>query len=297
MLKGVPDNFHELTDIQDVILYGEYTLKDSTESYSILSIGAAAVLQSSTGFYDKMHIYAPKRIGRVNIANPAGAFRSDSLYISAIYQVDQSSYDRDMVYIPIDVARKLFDYPTQATSIEIKLEADADEAATLKLLQSSVGPQYIAKNRIMQQASVYKMVNMEKWITFVLLTFILIIAAFNVISSLSLLIIEKNDSIHTFRNLGASDQQISRIFITEGILISLAGAVAGIIIGIILCFLQQEFGIIKLSGNPNAVIVQSYPVRLLWSDIVVVFGLVSVVGLLTSLVTAVLMRSRLKRQS
>lgn len=244
-----------------------------------------------------MHIYAPKRIGRVNIANPAGAFRSDSLYISAIYQVDQSSYDRDMVYIPIDVARKLFDYPTQATSIEIKLEADADEAATLKLLQSSVGPQYIAKNRIMQQASVYKMVNMEKWITFVLLTFILIIAAFNVISSLSLLIIEKNDSIHTFRNLGASDQQISRIFITEGILISLAGAVAGIIIGIILCFLQQEFGIIKLSGNPNAVIVQSYPVRLLWSDIVVVFGLVSVVGLLTSLVTAVLMRSRLKRQS
>ena len=149
----------------------------------------------------------------------------------------------------------------------------------------------------MQQASVYKMVNMEKWITFVLLTFILIIAAFNVISSLSLLIIEKNDSIHTFRNLGASDQQISRIFITEGILISLAGAVAGIIIGIILCFLQQEFGIIKLSGNPNAVIVQSYPVRLLWSDIVVVFGLVSVVGLLTSLVTAVLMRSRLKRQS
>lgn len=297
MLKGVPDNFHELTDIQDVILYGEYTLKDSTENYSILSIGAAAGLQSSTGFYDKMHIYAPKRIGRVNIANPAGAFRSDSLYISAIYQVDQSSYDRDMVYIPIDVARKLFDYPTQATSIEIKLEADADEAATLKLLQSSVGPQYIAKNRIMQQASVYKMVNMEKWITFVLLTFILIIAAFNVISSLSLLIIEKNDSIHTFRNLGASDQQISRIFITEGILISLAGAVAGIIIGIILCFLQQEFGIIKLSGNPNAVIVQSYPVRLLWSDIVVVFGLVSVVGLLTSLVTAVLMRSRLKRQS
>jgi len=141
------------------------------------------------------------------------------------------------------------------------------------------------------------MVNMEKWITFVLLTFILIIAAFNVISSLSLLIIEKNDSIHTFRNFGASDQQISRIFITEGILISLAGAVAGIIIGIILCFLQQEFGIIKLSGNPNAVIVQSYPVRLLWSDIVVVFGLVSVVGLLTSLVTAVLMRSRLKRQS
>ena len=96
MLKGVPDNFHELTDIQDVILYGEYTLKDSTENYSILSIGAAAGLQSSTGFYDKMHIYAPKRIGRVNIANPAGAFRSDSLYISAIYQVE-SFTRREMV--------------------------------------------------------------------------------------------------------------------------------------------------------------------------------------------------------
>ena len=147
---------------------------------------------------------------------------------------------------------------------------------------------------MMQQASVYKMVNMEKWITFILLAFILIIAAFNVISSLSLLIIEKNDSIRTFRNLGATNKQISQIFITEGILISLTGAIAGIILGIILCLLQQELGIIKLAGDANAVIVQSYPIRLLWSDIIIVFGLVAVVGLITSLVTAFLMRSRLK---
>ena len=293
-LKGVPEEFDKLTDIQDVIRYGDYALKDSIDNYTIISIGVAAGLQSGIGFFDKLLLYAPKRQGRVNLANPSGAFRSDSSYISAIYQVDQNTYDKDMVYVHIDVARKLFDYTTQATGIEIKLKPNAHEPSIINTIQSLLGNNYIVKNRMMQQASVYKMVNMEKWITFILLAFILIIAAFNVISSLSLLIIEKNDSIRTFRNLGATNKQISQIFITEGILISLTGAIAGIILGIILCLLQQELGIIKLAGDANAVIVQSYPIRLLWSDIIIVFGLVAVVGLITSLVTAFLMRSRLK---
>lgn len=147
----------------------------------------------------------------------------------------------------------------------------------------------------MQQASSFKMINMEKWVTFLLLTFILVITAFNVISSLSLLIMEKNDNIRTFKHLGASNRQISRIFITEGILITLSGAILGIILGVILCILQQELGLIKLSAEAGTVIVDSYPVKLIWSDVLIVFALVSIVGLITSLITALLMRSRLHR--
>ena len=147
----------------------------------------------------------------------------------------------------------------------------------------------------MQQASSFKMINMEKWVTFLLLTFILVITAFNVISSLSLLIMEKDDNIRTFKHLGASNRQISRIFITEGILITLSGAILGIILGVILCILQQELGLIKLSAEAGTVIVDSYPVKLIWSDVLIVFALVCIVGLITSLITALLMRSRLHR--
>lgn len=293
-IKGVNDDYNTFSGIEDVILYGNYGLTDDSTHYAILSIGVASGLQSPNGFFDYMKLYAPKREGKVNIANPMGAFRTDSLYVSAIYQTDQNTYDRDMVYIPISVARQLLHYTTEATAIEVKLAENVDETAIIRQIETAIGKEYTVKNRLMQQASVYKMINAEKWVTFLLLTFILVIAAFNVISSLSLLIIEKDESIRTFRTMGATNSQISRIFITEGLLISLAGAVGGIIIGVILCLIQQECGVIKLAGDSNTMIVNSYPVQVVGSDILIVFGLVAVVGLATSLVTALLMRSRLK---
>lgn len=293
-VKGVPEDFNKLTDIEDVILYGNYALSDSSAGYAILSIGVAGSLHSSNGFFDYMRLYVPKRKGNINPVYPAKAFRTDSLYISAIYQADQSSYDRDMVYIPIDAARRLFDYTTEATHIEVKPTKNADETAIIKRIESALGNNYSVKDRLQQQATAFKMVNMEKWVTFLLLSFILIIAAFNVISSLSLLIIEKDESIRTFHNIGATNRQISMIFITEGLLISLTGAIIGIAIGVILCLMQQELGLIKLAGDSETIIVDSYPVKLLWSDLTIVFALVSAVGVLTSFITATLMRSRLK---
>ena len=229
------------------------------------------------------------------MANPTGAFRVDSLYISAIFQTEQYTYDQDLVFVPIDVTRKLFDYDTQATSIEVKLAKNTDETVVMSHICHTLGEQFHVKNRLMQQASSFKMINMEKWVTFLLLTFILAITAFNVISSLSLLIIEKDENIRTFKNLGATNLQISKIFITEGILITLSGAILGIILGIILCILQQELGLLKLSAEAGTVIVNSYPIKLIWSDVLIVLALVIVVGLITSLVTALLMRSRLHR--
>lgn len=293
-LKGIPDNYNNFCNLNNAILYGDFTLQDSLNRYAILSIGAAGHLQSGAGFFDYLNIYAPKRTGRVNLANPSGAFKTDSLYVSAIFQTQQYTYDQNFIFVPIEVTKKLFDYDTQATSIEVKLRNGSNEADIMKEIQHALGNQFSVKNRIMQQASSFKMINMEKWVTFLLLSFILVISAFNVISSLSLLIIEKSDNIRTFKYLGATNRQVANIFISEGILITLSGAALGIITGVILCLIQQQFGIIKLSAEAGTVIVDSYPVKLIWSDVIIVFGMVSVVGLITSLFTALLMRSKLR---
>ena len=215
--------------------------------------------------------------------------------MAGVFQVQQKSYDQDLIYVPIDLARELFDYDTQATQVELKLAPGAHERQVMQQASQALGPGYTVKNRLMQQASSFKMVNMEKWITFLLLAFILVIATFNVISTLSLLIIEKDESIRTLRSLGATNKQITRIFVIEGWLIALLGAVAGVILGLALCLCQQQYGWLKLSSSTDAVIVQAYPVQVMWSDVLVVFLLVAAVGLLTSLVTSLTMRRRLEK--
>jgi ABC-type lipoprotein release transport system permease subunit len=170
----------------------------------------------------------------------------------------------------------------------------ANEQQVMQLISHVLGKGYQVKNRLMQQREAYRLVNIEKWMAFLLLAFILIIATFNVISTLSLLIIEKDDSIATMRALGANDRQISRIFVLQGWLITLAGAVTGIVIGLILCLCQQQFGLLRLSGDPANMIISAYPVVVEWTDILVTLALVAAVGLLTSMVTALIMRRLLK---
>lgn len=293
-VKGVPAEYDSVTSVSKTLLEGEFMLDDGMSKYAVLSVGAALQLHARPGFYAQMRLYAPQRQGSVNLANPAGSFRADSLFVSGVYQVEQSDYDRDMIMIPLDMAKYLFDYESEASEIEIRLGGRADEASVMRTLQSALGDGYSVKNRLMQQASAFRMVNIEKWVSFLLLGFIMVIATFNVISTLSLLIIEKDESIRTFRNLGASDKQISRIFVTEGWLISLTGAVFGIALGLALCWLQQTFGLITLSGASDTMIVRTYPVQIVWSDVLVVFALVAAVGLLTSVVTSSIMRRRLR---
>lgn len=293
-VKGVPAEYDSVTSVSKTLLEGEFMLDDGMSKYAVLSVGAALQLHARPGFYAQMRLYAPQRQGSVNLANPAGSFRADSLFVSGVYQVEQSDYDRDMIMIPLDMAKYLFDYESEASEIEIRLGGRADETSVMHTLQSALGDGYSVKNRLMQQASAFRMVNIEKWVSFLLLGFIMVIATFNVISTLSLLIIEKDESIRTFRNLGASDKQISRIFVTEGWLISLTGAVLGIALGLALCWLQQTFGLITLSGASDTMIVRTYPVQIVWSDVLVVFALVAAVGLLTSVVTSSIMRRRLR---
>ena len=293
-LKGVPDDYNRMNGMDSVIVDGEWKLRDQVSKYAVAGAGPAVRLCVRPEFMGMVRLYAPQRQGRVNIANPMGAFRQDSLFVSGVFQLQQNSYDADLIYVPLDMARELFDYETEATQIELKLMPGANEQQVMQLISHVLGKGYQVKNRLMQQREAYRLVNIEKWMAFLLLAFILIIATFNVISTLSLLIIEKDDSIATMRALGANDRQISRIFVLQGWLIALAGAVTGIVIGLILCLCQQQFGLLRLSGDPANMIISAYPVVVEWTDILVTLALVAAVGLLTSMVTALIMRRRLK---
>ena len=293
-LKGVPDGYDSLTNIRSTIIDGKYLLDDGISQYSVIAIGPALSLNVRPDYLKMVSLSTPRRRGNINLANPATALRSDSVFVSGVFQIEQNKYDRNTMFVSIEMARRLFDYTTQATAVELRLAPGANEPAVLSALNDALGEQYVVKIRLMQQAEAFRMVNIEKWVTFLLLGFILVIATFNVIGALSLLIIEKTDSIDTFRNLGASNKLISRIFVMEGWVISLTGAVLGIALGLLLCLLQEHFGLIEMQGNAATLIITAYPVAVQWTDVLVVLALSVAVGALTSLVTKLIMRRKLR---
>lgn len=293
-LKGVPNGYDSLTNIRSTIIDGKYLLDDGISQYSVIAIGPALSLNVRPDYLKMVSLYTPRRRGNINLANPATALRSDSVFVSGVFQIEQNKYDRSTMFVSIEMARRLFDYTTQATAVELRLAPGANEPAVMAALNDALGEQYVVKNRLMQQAEAFRMVNIEKWVTFLLLGFILVIATFNVIGALSLLIIEKTDSIDTFRNLGASNKLISRIFVMEGWVISLTGTVLGIALGLVLCLLQEHFGLIEMQGNAATLIITAYPVAVQWTDVLVVLALSVAVGALTSLVTKLIMRRKLR---
>ena len=293
-VKGVPENYDSLTSIRQAILDGHYMLTDGISEYTVMGVGPALTLNVRPDYLKMVSLYAPRRRGNINLSNPATAFRADSVFAAAVFQIEQKKYDNDLMYVSIGLARRLFDYDTQATSVELRLQPNANEADVMKALRERLGSGYDVKNRLMQQADAFKMINIEKWVTFLLLAFILVIATFNVIGALSLLIIEKNDGIATLRNLGATDKQITKIFVLEGWLISLTGAVVGVIVGLLLCTLQEQFGLITMHGNTATLIVKAYPVAVQLTDVIVVLALTGVIGTFTSLVTTLIMRRILR---
>lgn len=293
MIKGVPDEYEYTTNLKSIIIDGDFYLIDSVASYATLSVGAAIGLGATPNIYRYLGIYMPKRKGRVNVANPMTAFRSDSLIVAGVYQVEQAEYDADMVILPFKNAARLLDYNNEATAIEVKLLPSAKVSVAMEKIQNHLGDKFVVKDRLRQQEQSFRMIEIEKWITFLMLAFILIIASFNIISTLSMLVIEKSDNIRTLHSLGASHSMISRIFLLEGWLISVVGGIAGIILGVILTLAQQWGGFIKLSGDPSALSIDSYPVRLDVMDLIVVMGLVIVIGFFTAQITALFTRNKL----
>ena len=283
-LKGIQDNFNQLTAI-DSILYGrgEMVLKDEVVDYVIPGVELVSVLGTGIRFVDPLEVYAPKRGAKINIANPTSSFETGYLYSSGlVFAVNQQKYDASYMLASLEFVRELFQYDTEVSSIELKLKENANTKAVKESIQKHLGEQFIVLDRYEQQSDTFRIMEVEKLISYIFLTFILLIACFNVIGSLSMLIIDKRADVVTLRNLGADNRLISHIFLFEGCLISLLGAVIGIGLGLVLCLIQQEFGIIGLGGvGEGSFIVDAYPVSVHLSDVVLVFITVWVVGFLS----------------
>ena len=287
VIKGVEDNFHQLTAI-DSILYGrgEFLLHDEVVSYAIPGIELVSVLGTGIRFLDPLEVYAPKRGTKINVANPSSSFNSDYLHSSGlVFAVNQQKYDASYILTSLDFARELFQYQTEVTSIELKLKEGSNIYKVQDKIAQHLGKDFQVLNRYEQQAETYRIMEVEKLISYLFLTFILLIACFNVIGSISMLIIDKRADVVTLRNLGADDGVITKIFLLEGCLISFMGALAGIVLGVVLCLVQQEFGLISLgSGNSaGAFVVDAYPVSVHLGDVLLVLVTVLVISFLSVL--------------
>lgn len=289
---GVDSLFSRIVKIDSVVIDGDFTLRDDHWRYASLSVGVAIALGARPGYYDYLALYTPRRTGRINPANPMGAFRSDSLIVGSVYQVEETAYDTDGVIVPLETARNLFDYTSEATSLAVALRPGFTENESAAEVGKALGDRYRVLTRLQQESESFRMISVEKWITFLMLAFILVIASFNVISTLSMLIIEKTPNMATLRALGASETTIRHIFVWEGWLISMLGGIAGIVLGVILCLAQQWGGFIKLNGDPSKLSISTYPVAVELTDILAVATLIFVTGLLVALITAAIQSRR-----
>ena len=256
VIRGVEENFEKLTPIDSILFgRGELVLHDEVADYAISGIQLLSTLGTGIKFLDPLEVYAPKRGAKINMANPATSFVSGKLFSSGLtFTVNQEKYDASYIITSIEFARKLFQYDTEVTSINLKLRSGVNESDLKNRIKDKLGDDFVVQDRYEQQSDTFRIMEIEKLISYLFLTFILMIACFNVIGSLSMLIIDKKDDVQTLRNLGANDSQIVKIFLFEGRMITFIGAVTGIVLGLILCIVQEEYGIISL-GDAGSFIV------------------------------------------
>ena len=282
MVKGVDDNFTQLTHFSE-ILYpdsgSEVQFHVANLEYGVPGIRLAQTLGTGALWRDYLHIYAPEREGQLDMTNPEAAFVEDSLLsLGEVFCVSQGKYDSNYIVTSIAFARTIFGQQGMVSSLELRLKAGSDLDDVKEEMRRIAGDKYQVLDRYEQQADTYKIMNIEKFIAYIFLSFILMVASFNIIGSLSMLIIDKKDDAVTLRNLGASDSVITRIFLYEGRMIATAGAVLGIILGLLLCWLQQQFGLVRLGNTSGAFVIDAYPVSVHFWDIVLVFATVLAVG-------------------
>ena len=281
-LKGVDDNFDQLTHIRE-ILYGngEYELHAADLHYAIVGIRLAEVLGIGYRFEEPLQIYAPRREGQLDMDDPADGFVRDELYSPGVlFSVQQAKYDKSYILTSVGFARRIFDQQGMLSSLELRLKPGSDFEKVKARMKEVAGSSYHVRDRFEQQDDTFRIMKIEKLIAYIFLTFILVVACFNIIGSLSMLIIDKRDDVHTLRSLGASDRQVTQLFLFEGRLIAAIGALIGIALGLLLCWIQQEFGIIALGRAEGSFIVDAYPVSVHPWDIVLVFVTVLAVSFL-----------------
>lgn len=294
-VMGVDENFDQLTNISD-ILYGDgdFTLRVANLYFGVPGIRLAQDLGLGARWADYLKIYAPVRRGQLtDLDTPTDGFVVDSLLSpGVVYAVNQNKYDRDRIITSIYFARQLFDQDGMLSSLQLRLKPGTDLSTAKREIKAAAGEKFRVLDRFEQQADTFRIMQIEKVLAYVFLTFILIVACFNIISSLSMLIIDKKNDINTLYNLGANDRQIQSIFLYEGRIISAVGALIGIGLGLALCGLQQAFGFVKMGESSGTFIVNAYPVSVHYWDVLVVFITVILIGWAASWIPA----RRLRKQ-
>ncbi len=282
-IKGVDNNFTKVSKVDSCIVEGKFLLQKGDVNFMVLGYGIYDMLGIQlSDFASPVSVYIPKRDKNMSI-DPLEAFNNELIMPSGAFSIQQD-FDTKIVIVPLQFARKMLDYTTEVTALEIGLKPEADVEKVQNQIKNLIGNKFVVKTRFQQEEIFYKIIKSEKFAGILILSFILLIAAFNIVGSLSMLIIEKKKDIAILHSLGASNVLIKRIFIAEGLMISLSGAFVGMLLGGLVVWIQQHFGIIKLEGN-GSFVTKYYPVQLQFMDFVNVFAIVFVIGLSATLYT------------
>ena len=283
-IMGVDTVFQHITHIDSILSDGYFSVYDGAFERCVMGRGLAAQIGINAHFVGAVHIYAPKRLERVNMLRPDDAFLHETAFMAGTFAVNQTTYDDQLLIVSLPLARRLFQYDTlTVTSLELQLASDSRlSARRMKTqLRECLGDGYIVADRYEQQADFFRILKIEKLLTALLLAFILLIACFNVIGSLSMLIIDKQEDIRILQHLGANNQTIRRTFLYEGWLITTLGALFGLLIGLAVCLLQQHYGLLKLGSGADYVI-SAYPVLVQAGDVIAVAAIVLLMGFLAA---------------
>lgn len=282
ILMGVDEQFRQITEIDSILTDGYYSVYDGAFDRTVVGRGLAATLGMNAHFVGGVHLYAPRRVGQVNLLRPDEAFREGTCFIAGEFAVNQAKYDDQVMLVSISMARSLFDIDsTMVSALFVSVPTGVSVQRYQQDLQTELGTAFRVLNRYEQQEDFYRILRVEKWLTALLLIFILVIAAFNIVGSLSMLIIDKQADIRVLSNLGLSEARIRRVFWLEGWLVSTIGAVIGLLVGLLVCLSQQHFGWLRL-GNGMDYVISAYPVWVEWSDVLFTLLMVLVLGALAA---------------
>ncbi len=291
-LKGVDNNYHQVFELDSLMVDGRFRLYDFDFDVSVVGLGLASKLNLGVDYINGLTIYVPQREGKINIARPDAAFKKGELFVCGIFASHQPEIDDNTLIVPLEFAQKMYDYDSlTVSSIDIKLNNPKLLAKTQKELRQKIGNRFIIKNRTEQQEDYFKIIKIERMLIIIILSFMVFIAICNIISSISILLIEKKDDIDILGNLGMNVRQTSAVFVAEGWLMSIIGVMVGLILGTILCMLQHQFGFIKMGESSY---IDNYPVVIKALDILLIFITVVLIGLATATTTVKLYFRNLK---
>ncbi len=280
-MKGVSENYVYVTQLDSMVYEGQLLLQSGDQNYAVAGLGIAARLGLSTyNDYTRLAIYMPRRGTGFNMMNPEQALNQAFVRPSGVFSIDDDINNK-YVIVPLRLAHELMDYTDEVSALEISLKPGFDLKEAEKQIAQIVGNDFVVKNREAQEETLYKVFRYEKWATAMIMVFILVLLTFTVISSSSMLVMEKRKDIATLRSMGAKDLLIRSIFLQEGIMIALSGGIIGLILGYLLCWLQATYGLIGFGGL-GTFIINAYPVEMKWTDFVFIFLFILALGFATS---------------